>query len=462
VAVLYFENLSRDTSDQYLADGITEEITTSLGRVGRLTVVSPAAVRRAQRAGDDDPVRLARALGVRHLVEGSVRRAGPQARITVRLLGADARTTVWTDAYTRPTADLLALEEEIAQQVASGVVGTLLPDERRSLAAARVDPEAHDHVMRGNFQLARRSEASIRRAIAEYDAAVAIDSGYALAWGRLALGHALLRYWAGLGEARTAPAESIQVRGEHAAARALALDFAIADGWAALGYLRLYRDPIGMRGVLTAFWRAVALAPNSGEAHHQLGTGYLWFADTARARTELLRALELEPGRIVTFDNLSDVALVGRRPAEILRWTDSAIAVDRSHNYSYPQRAIAFAMLGDTAATLQALEAVDRVGAGPQMAHPRCVALGVLRAAAARVECQRVLDGARTPMDSVTAFLGLGDAERALTALESVAAEGRTLFLWLRMAEPQFDPLRSSPRFQRLVATLRPAEGAEP
>jgi TolB-like protein len=460
VAVLYFDNLSRDTADQYLADGITEEVTTSLGRVGRLAVVSPAVVRRAQRASDGDAARIARTLGVRHVVEGSVRRAGPQARITVRLLGADARTTLWTEAYTRPVTDLLALEEEIARQVASGVVGTLLPDERRSLAAARVDPVAHDHVMRGNFHLASRAVPSIRRAIAEYEAAVAIDPGYARAWGRLALGHALLRYWAGLGDARTPAAESVQVRGERAAARALTLDSTIADTWAALGYLRLYRDPIGMRGVLAAFRRAVAADPRSAEARHQLGTGYLWHRDTERARVELLAALELEPGRIVSFDNLSAVALLGGDVTGVLRWTDSAIAVDPNHPYSYPQRAFAYALLGDTARTVDAIDTDQRVGGGPQIRHTRCAALGVLRAPAAAVECRRVLDGARDALDSAVALVGLGEVERALDAYASAAAQGRTLFLWLQAGHPLFAPLRTSARYPQLEAMLRPAEGS--
>src|SRR5437899_9594332 len=98
VAVLYFVNGSRDTADQYLAEGITEEIATSLARVGRLHVVSPSAVRHAQQASGGDLLRLARALKVRHLVEGSLRRAGSQARVTARLLGPDARTALWTDA----------------------------------------------------------------------------------------------------------------------------------------------------------------------------------------------------------------------------------------------------------------------------------------------------------------------------------------------------------------------------
>ena len=458
VAVLYFTNASRDSADEYLADGITEEIATSLARIARLHVVSPAVVRRAQHAGGDDPARLARALGVRHLVEGSLRRAGPQARITARLLGADARTTLWTDAYTRPTSDLLALEAEIAQQVASGVVGALLPNERRSLASARVDPEAHDHVLRGNFLLARRSVDAIRRAIAEYGAAVVADSEYALAWGRLSLGHALLRFWAGLAESRTPEAESRQVRGERAAARSLQLDSSLSDPWAALGYLRLYRDPIGMRGVLAAFRRAVAVNPGSAEAHHQLGTGYMWHGDTVAARFELLRALELEPGRLVTFDNLSTLSLVERRFAESLRWADSALSVEPTHTYAMVRRAMALALLGDSAGALQAAESAERLVQSPDLHHPRCVVLGMLHLPAARPECTRVLGEARSALDSAVAYVSMGDVERAATAYTVAAAAGRELFLWLDLLEPYLERLRADSRMQRLMETLRPAE----
>jgi adenylate cyclase len=459
VAVLYFANASRDSADAYLADGITEEIATSLARIARLHVVSPVVVRRAQRASGDDPARLARALGVRHLVEGSVRRAGLEARITARLLGPDARTTLWTDAYTRPTSDLLALEAEIAQQVASGVVGALLPDERRSLAAARVDPEAHDHVLRGNFLLARRSVDAIRRAIAEYEAAVAADSLYAAAWGRLALGHALLRFWAGLADSRTPEAESLQVRGERAAARSLQLDSSLSDSWAALGYLRLYRDPIGMRGVLGAFRRAVAGNPNSAEAHHQLGTGYLWYGDTVASRVELLRALELEPGRLVTFDNLSTLSLVERRFAESLRWADSALAVEPTHTYALVRRAMAFALLGDSAGALLAAESAERLVRSPDLHHPQCVVLGMLHLPAARPVCNAALGEARSALDSAEAYVSMGDVERAATAYAAAVQSGRSLFLWLGLMEPYLEPLQSDPRFPRLMEALRPAEG---
>ncbi|MFI5207485.1 MAG: hypothetical protein ACHQX4_05630 [Gemmatimonadales bacterium] len=457
VAVLYFENASRDTADQYLADGITEEITTSLGRIGRLHVVSPAAVRRAQQSSGDDPVRLARVLGVRHLVEGSVRRAGAQARITARLLGADARTAVWTDAYTRPTADLLALEEEIARQVASGVVGTLLADERRALApVAALNPEAHDHVLRGNFLLARRTAPMIRRAIAEYEAATALDSTYALAWARQALGYALLHYWANLFDSSAAASDAVLVKGERAATRALTLDSTLADPWAARGYLRLFRDPIGMTGVLAAHRRAAALDPRSAEARHQLGTGYMWMGDWEHSRVELLRAQELEPGRLVTFINLSTLAYISKQYAEALRWSDSAVAVEPTHPFIYSERAFIFAILGDTAAAMRNVETLERLDAdhAPPM---RCLVTSMVRGAAeARTLCESILHAVRNAEDSAQVYLGLGDQERAITELEA-ARDARRPFLHTNLSLPAWDPVRANPRFQRLMESLRPA-----
>ncbi|MFI5280453.1 MAG: hypothetical protein ACHQU1_08155 [Gemmatimonadales bacterium] len=457
VAVLYFENASRDTADQYLADGITEEITTSLGRIGRLHVVSPAAVRRAQQSGGDDPVRLARMLGVRNLVEGSVRRAGPQARITARLLGADARTAVWTDAYTRPTADLLALEEEIARQVASGVVGMLLADERQVLArTSTVIPEAHDHVMRGNFQLSRRTAAAIRRALTEYEAATALDSTYALAWARQALGYALLHYWANLPDSSEAASDSVLVKGERAAERALALDSTISDAWAARGYMRLFRDPVGMRGVMAALRHAVALNPNSAEAHHQFGTGYMWMGDPARGRSDLLRALELEPGRLVTFDNLTSEATVGKRYAEALRWSDSAVAVEPAHPYIYRERAIINAMIGDTAAAILNVETFTRLDPGHSSQWQCYILMKVRAGPESRAACESALRTVRHGDDSATVYLGLGDYERAIDAMES-ALRARRPFLLVFTLNVSWDPVRANPRFQRLLVALRPA-----
>jgi len=133
VAVLYFDNLSRDTADAYLADGLTEELISRLGQVARLTVKSRNAVRRFRGRLADDPSAVGRALGVVHLVSGSVRHAGARLRVTVELVNAATGDRMWGQQYDRAEADLLGIQEDIAVTIATAIGGRLLPAERSSL-----------------------------------------------------------------------------------------------------------------------------------------------------------------------------------------------------------------------------------------------------------------------------------------------------------------------------------------
>ena len=173
VAVLYFDNLSPDSGDAYLADGLTDEIISRLGEVARLTVQSRAAVKRFRGHAADDPASVGRALGVSHLVTGSVRRAGARVRVAVELVNAGSGARLWGTTLDRADGDVLAIEDDIAQAVAGGVIGRLAPAERAALTQrATRNPEAYDHYLRGNFHLSRRaSEADGRRALEEYQAA---------------------------------------------------------------------------------------------------------------------------------------------------------------------------------------------------------------------------------------------------------------------------------------------------
>ena len=134
VAVLYFDNLSRDTADAYMADGLTEELIGRLGQVERLTVKSRFAVRRFRGTTTEDPATVGRALGVAHLVTGSIRRSGNRVRVTVELMRVAGGDREWGEQYDRTEADLLVIQEEIARRVATAVAGRLLPTERARLA----------------------------------------------------------------------------------------------------------------------------------------------------------------------------------------------------------------------------------------------------------------------------------------------------------------------------------------
>ena len=164
VGVMLFNNLTRDTAYAYLADGLATEIATSLARVPRLEVRSPGAVRSAQRGVEPDPRMVGRRLNVRYVVEGDFQRGGDRIRISVRLVAVPSGTQRWSEAYTRPAADLLAVQEEIARAVATAIAGELLPQERTVLASRPTrSAEAYDRFLRANFQLARRMEGIARK-----------------------------------------------------------------------------------------------------------------------------------------------------------------------------------------------------------------------------------------------------------------------------------------------------------
>jgi len=196
VAVLYFDNLSRDTSDAYVADGLTEELITRLGEIQRLQVKSRTAVQRYRGRPIEDPAALARALNVAHLVSGTVQQGGGRLRVTVELTRAVSGTGVWGQSYERPATDLMGVEAEIAQAIAEGVGGRLAPAERRSLAVRPSrNPEAYDHYLRGNYFIARRNPTDARLAIDQYQQAVALDSSFTAALARIGYSYGLFLDW---------------------------------------------------------------------------------------------------------------------------------------------------------------------------------------------------------------------------------------------------------------------------
>jgi TolB-like protein/Tfp pilus assembly protein PilF len=466
VAVIYFDNQSRDTSDAYLADGLTEEITSRLGQLGRLVVTSHTTMERYRAAGDrPEPQALARTLRVAHLVNGSVRRSGHRIRVSVELLRPRDGVQVWSDAYDRTDADLLAIEEEVARAVATAIAGRLLPGEQATLAVRPTrNPAAYDHLLRGNFFLAQRTPVTDRRAIAEYQAATSLDSGFALAFGRIGIAYALAVDWGwpfpGL---RT---DSLVALGTAAADHALQLDSQSTDGWLARALLRSFLYPATFDGVTQALERAIALDPRNAEAHHILGVTLNTMGREEAAAAEFRRALDLDPQRAITWDNLAWVRRYQHRPEETARCADSGLAAAPLAYYLYADRANFRLTAGDVAGAEADAETAVRTSPADYLLYAEPVLAAVEAAkgdtAAARARLDRLIGRMPDPahLNYLTAYgvalasLRLGDRDRALSALEKVQPPG--LRLWFITRDPDFDVIRDTPRFRALVAQNRP------
>jgi len=465
VAVLPFANLSPDSADVYLADGLTEELISRLGSIERLRVPGRTMAQRA-RTGTPGPDVLGRRLGVPYLVEGSVRRGPGRVRISVRLLRASDGTRLWGDDYDRRDADLLDIQGDIAREVAANVAGRLLPEERRALAARPTrSASAWDHYLRGNHAIGTRSAQSLAIALAEYQQSLASDSTFVDAEARTAYTYSLGIFYGIEG----IPAESVKIRGERSAQRALALDPGSSDAWIAWGWLRSNGNTrAALEEYRAAVRRAVRVNPRSAEGWHHVGQAETWLDDDGAAIAAYERALSLEPGRAQTLYELSLVHSFAGRWALVRRLTDSAIADDPQHARSFVSRSRARLALGDTA------------GAGADAGRAVELSTGVTRFEALAVDATAAtalgdflrarrdveLLGTEQAGDAVpilrtilltnraSAQLGTGDRDGAIATLESIPVS--VLFAW-DLRYPDFDALRDDPRFHRIVAAARAA-----
>lgn len=310
IAVLPLANLSGDPAQEYFADGMTEQLTTDLGQIGALRVISRTSAMRYKGAKKTLP-EIARELHVDAVVEGSVERAGDQVRITAQLIEAPTDRHVWAKSYERDLRNVLGLQDDVAQAIANEVRIKLTPQEQMHLANARaVKPEAHEAYLRGLYELHKQKPESINQAIQLFQQAVTLDPNDALAYAAMADAYydqsSLLR----------APLE-VMPRAKSAAARALELDEGLAEAHASLGYVKLNFD-WDWPGAEREFRRALDLNPSvprgrAGYAHY-----LLTLRRTDEAIQELHRSETIDPLITESHVNLPYLLFNGRRYDEAI------------------------------------------------------------------------------------------------------------------------------------------------
>jgi len=192
IAVLPFENLSRDPDNAYFADGIQEEILTRLAKIADLKVISRTSTQRYQ-SKPGNLAEIAKQLGVANILEGSVQKAADQVRVNVQLVNAQTDPHLWAETYDRKLTDIFGVESEIAKGIAASLQAKLTGREEQALAVKPTNnPEAYDAYLRGLAFEARSgySNDALRKTIDSYERAVQLDSNFAVAWARLSRAHA--------------------------------------------------------------------------------------------------------------------------------------------------------------------------------------------------------------------------------------------------------------------------------
>ena len=314
IAVLPLANLSGDPSQEYFADGMTDELISDLSQISALRVISRTSVMQYKNARGS--LRdIGKALNVDAVVEGTVERSGTRVRVGAQLIRASDDTHLWAKSYERDLGDVIALQDEVAAAIADEIRIKLLPAEKARLATAHaVNPDAYEAYLRGMYHIHKRTPADLEKGTTYFQRAVELDPNYALAYAGLADCYALrgsLLYMV------LAPQDAMP-KSKAAALKALEIDSSLGEAYATLAYVETLYDWDWAKSE-DDFRRAIALNPNYAQAH-------LWYAMHLAAMgrhdesiAEVKRAQELDPlsliintahGLMLYFANRYDDAIV--------------------------------------------------------------------------------------------------------------------------------------------------------
>jgi TolB-like protein len=448
IAVLPFANLSSDPEQEFFSDGITEEITAALAKVSALVVIGRTSA--FEYKGQNKDLRMiGQALGTTHLIEGSVRKAGNRVRITAQLIRADNGAHLWTENYDRELTDIFAVQEDIAEAIATALRVPLGLAQGEKLVRSRTgDPESYDQYLRAKALVRARGFKSLTDAAVLLERVVARDPDFAPAWALLAQVYGVMPAFhpaglSGSAEALRGAVDASLPRAEAAARRAIQLDPRNADGYVSLGYVQAVRGKILLAEDL--FKQALALDPNTPDALHW-DAGLVATVGRPKESLVIRRRLQaLEPFVPIFDANLAQALwLNGQNEAAIAMY--EVLRPARQFSSIGLYAGMGYAAMGRYSEAADALQEIPSGIYPPGMVE---AAARLLRTAPRTVTAPQTLPRLGT-LGFV--FLHVGAPGRALEFYESNVEAGYSDFARMGLLwHPSYAPVRKTERFKTFI-----------
>jgi TolB-like protein/Tfp pilus assembly protein PilF len=453
IAVLPFENLSRDPDNAYFTEGIQDEILARLAKIADLKVISRTSTQRYKSSPDDLP-QIAKRLGVSNVLEGSVQKTADRVRVTVQLLNAATDSHLWGETYDRNLNDVFAAESDIAKAIADTLRAKLTGSEQQALTARPTEnTEAHQLYLRGRYFWNKRTGADLKKSIDYFNQAIGKDPNYALAYAGLADAYVLLSAYA-----EASPKDSLP-QAKAAAARALELDSTLGEAHATLGNTLVAYD-LNFAEANREFRRAIELNPNYATAHQWYGeTGLVPLGQFEEAIAEAKRALELDPLSVIINADVGTILTNARRYDQAIEQLRKTVEMDPGFYYAHWTLGDALELKGHNEEAMAEYKKAIALDDDPL---PRAL-LGHLYAKIGRKdEALAILEQLRelresskqryvSPFNLALIHIGLGQKNEAIQLLEETYEERDGYNIAFIKVEPMLDPLRGDPRFEALV-----------
>ncbi len=452
LAVLPLDNLSGDPTQDYFADGMTDELITDLAQIRALRVISRTSVMGYKGVRKPLP-EIARELNVDAVVEGTVLRSGDQVRITAQLIQAPADKHLWAASYEGNLRDTLALQKEVARNIAEQIRIEVTPREQAALKSVKaIDPEAYEAYLKGRYFWNKRTADGLKKAVDYFNQAIVKDPNYAAAYSGLADTYALLGDWQ---YAVMTPKEAMP-RAKAAAIKALELDDSLGEAHASLAFC-LDGFDWNFEAADREFRRAIELSPSYATGHHWYSWHLALLGRNSEAIAEMTKAENLDPLSLIINADLAELFLIAHFPDESTEQSRKTIEMDPNFAFGHNQLAQAYLQKHMFAEAIAELEKAIQISGG----NPTFTA-NLARAYAAtnrKVEAVGLLNDLKrssAPGNAYAAeiamiYAALGDKDQAAVWLEKGYEERFNPGVLLR---PGFDPLRSDPRFQELIRRI--------
>jgi serine/threonine-protein kinase len=449
IAVLPFVNMSGDASQEYFSDGLTEELLNSLTRINELQVAARTSAF-SFKGKDTDVATIARKLNVGAVLEGSVRRSTHTVRVTVQLINAVTGFHLWSQTYDRDLGDVLKLQTEIANAVASTLKVTLLGDLTAKIELGGThNPAAFDAYLRGSKVHAQGHGGNdLQSAIATYADAIRLDPNYALAFAGRSL--ALTSY---AGEyAHGPPRRDVFDEARADAREALALAPELAEAHLALAQFS-QAGSLDFTQATEEYERAVALAPGNAQILRAYGRFATWMGRSDAGIAAARRAIVLDPLNRRTHDALGQALYFARRYDEAIIALQDAMALDPMYPAPYGVRGLAYYALGNFPGARASCEINSDFWLSRMCLAVTYDKLGRYADAEALLTTYRASNGDSSAYQYADIYAQWGDTAKALDELDTAVRERDPGLVQLK-TDRLLDPLRAQPRFQAIERAL--------
>ena len=450
IAVLPFVNMSSEAEQEYLSDGISEQLLSVLAKIPELRVISRSSSF-SLKGQNLEVAEIAKRLNVTHVLEGSVRKAGNQVRIAAQLVEARSDMHIWSETYDREATDIFAVQDEIALAVVHQLKLALLKDDlpARNRTA---NLEAYNAYLRGRFYWNEGDPTDLEKARQNFERALELDPGYALAHAAMA------DYYSALPHYSSALPGEVFPKAKASVARALELDGQLAEAHAALAYIRTYYD-WDWRDAGKEFELALAGYPGNASLRHRFSRYLSSLGRTDEALVHMQRARELDPLSLIIQANVGVIHYFGRQFTASLQSLQQLAAAEPEFPVAHWGIGLAREQMGDMDGALasfrKAAELTER-GTNVLASLGRAYAVSGKPDEARKILQELVARAKQRYVPSYQIALvhaGLGDKDKAFEYLEKAFEERSTLLTYLKM-DPRFDSLHRDSRFQVMLRRL--------